>query len=992
MNSFIHFKIFFFIISLLLSTILSAQAGTAFSFLKYGEDQGLTANEIYCVVQDHEGFLWISSDNGIYKFNGNSFEKFGKKDGLSARIITRVYTMSDSSIVAIGEAPEQVYQIKNGRVKKLNGPRRLRILGRQTRQFNGRVFSGVYPHYEIKPDTIIDNNNCEANSKLQEFYPLSLDKFVGTNLKGEIFEVDAQKDVHCNISRWQEKYAIGFGSDPNGNCLIYNQEGIHRVKSEQDWAFLGKPNIANNFIKIIHILEDQQGRFWMAGAHKGLFLYDPITKNTRDLSPILGLQNVQITSLYEDTKGNLWISTAKSGLICVLNSDFKRFNLSENISGNYILNLTQGLNGEIWVGTNVNISLLIYDQVHSNWQVEEYPQTGYTISLNPFYENTLLYNAEYEIDLQPNSSVSLIKAYLLTAFYKQSDSNAYYGCFGKIQYSKYLKDNPMFYRKDSRSVIWSRKGQKVIDFVPFEETLMALTNNYLLEIDGSEVKVKTLPKLLESKDSLNYQLYDLHIDQNKTVWLTCSEGLFRYSENKWEHFSTLDGLSSNECLGICSDEESGIWIATNNGLNLFKNNEFISYTTANGLPSNKINCVLYDSISGLLLTGTNNGIAYVNPSDLGAKYISGPRSKILFLEAIGDTLFENPKRVTLEPHQNNLRINFSIEDFHNPTEFSFKYQLANSGIGWQNTKKDELEYIELRPGDYTFLVKAKTAGSSWGKPSKIQFTIKSPIWERWNFWLSIFSFMLILILGISYYRTKNIRKREKVKLQSERKINKLKIQALLSSMNPHFIFNSLNSIQHFLSKHKDPIAIDFVAEFGQLVRQNLDFSRRKYILVTDEVDYLNRYLRLESLRFNESLSFRVEADNWFIENRIYIPSMIVQPFVENSLWHGLTPSTGNGIIKITIDRYEESFINIVIEDNGIGIHHKQSQSQSEKKTHTSMGIDLIRNRIKLLSPKNQLSLEEIKDKNNQVTGTRVQISMDLEFLKNLDLSSGNELD
>ena len=356
------------------------------------------------------------------------------------------------------------------------------------------------------------------------------------------------------------------------------------------------------------------------------------------------------------------------------------------------------------------------------------------------------------------------------------------------------------------------------------------------------------------------------------------------------------------------------------------------------------------------------------------KKITKPIVEIRRLEVIGDTIFQNPQNLKLKTNQNNLRIEFSLSNIREARQFTFKHKILESTVDWQTSKSNSVDYLSLGPGNYTFRVKARVSGSQWSDPVDLYFTVKTPFWYKWTFWTGIILGIVAITTIMAYTRIKKIRAKERHKRETATRINQLKQQALLASMNPHFIFNSLNSIQHFFSKHKDPEAIDFVAEFGQLVRQNMEFSSREEVRLIDEADYLKRYLALEALRFDHPLEYSITIDPKIENTAVLIPSMLIQPFVENALWHGLVPNVKQGQVKVHFFQ-KGNFLYVTVEDNGIGLEHHKSKEQTSG--HTSRGISLIKERMKLLSPENELHLQEVLNVNGSVKGTRVTLKLQI---------------
>jgi LytS/YehU family sensor histidine kinase len=231
---------------------------------------------------------------------------------------------------------------------------------------------------------------------------------------------------------------------------------------------------------------------------------------------------------------------------------------------------------------------------------------------------------------------------------------------------------------------------------------------------------------------------------------------------------------------------------------------------------------------------------------------------------------------------------------------------------------------------------------------------------------------VFITISIAQLRIKSIKKKERNKRQMLTTMNDLELQAFHYSMNPHFLFNSLNSIQQFITKYRDAVAVNFISEFSLLVRNNLEALRSGWISLDNEIEQLERYLSLESHRLNHALSYKIEVDPSIPLSQVEVPPLFIQPFIENSIWHGIAPKENKegSFIRLQIEAENEECLRITIQDNGVGLN---AQKNNKKPGHVSRGIELIRKRLELLSEKNQFEILETKDREGNPTGTLVSI-------------------
>ena len=248
--------------------------------------------------------------------------------------------------------------------------------------------------------------------------------------------------------------------------------------------------------------------------------------------------------------------------------------------------------------------------------------------------------------------------------------------------------------------------------------------------------------------------------------------------------------------------------------------------------------------------------------------------------------------------------------------------------------------------------------------------IKSNEIETNRILLLILIILIVLIVLVFIQRAKNVR------LSSKQKITELDQRVLRAQINPHFLFNSLNSIQHFFLNNEVKKANKYLSDFGILMRNILDESTRSNSTIEEEIDFISRYLSLEQARLNGKFTFEIKVDEQIDIMNTVIPTLILQPFVENSVWHGIAPNTEDGEILISFENTESNEIRCTIRDNGIGVNVSKSQSHGKKKNVIN-AIQITQERINLLrkrsSNKNRVNIIELTT-NDQVSGTEVSFT------------------
>jgi LytS/YehU family sensor histidine kinase len=263
---------------------------------------------------------------------------------------------------------------------------------------------------------------------------------------------------------------------------------------------------------------------------------------------------------------------------------------------------------------------------------------------------------------------------------------------------------------------------------------------------------------------------------------------------------------------------------------------------------------------------------------------------------------------------------------------------------WRQLKKGYVSYTNLDPGEYVFSVKgSNNDGIMNEQGDSIRVIITPPFWKTWWFRLSALVFVSGVLAFFIRYRINQVKAEERRKTEFNRQLSETRMQALRAQMNPHFIFNSLNSIQECVVTGKNDEAVSYLSKFSRLVRMILQNSSKEEITLSAEIDSINLYLEVESLRFSKDFSYVLEVDPVLETELIRMPPMLVQPFVENALWHGLAHKEGEKSLVVRFHEWQNQLV-CEVEDNGIGrnkaqlFSHKNHQSVGMKNTSERLGL------------------------------------------------------
>jgi hypothetical protein len=342
---------------------------------------------------------------------------------------------------------------------------------------------------------------------------------------------------------------------------------------------------------------------------------------------------------------------------------------------------------------------------------------------------------------------------------------------------------------------------------------------------------------------------------------------------------------------------------------------------------------------------------------------------------------DNPLRfnlpVDLKPEENFFSIEYGAIDYFNPQETVFSYKLDGLDVQWISAEtRKYVSYTNLPGGHYTFRLRASD-GSDYFSEITIPLFIRTPFWKTLWFYLILIVILLAIIFGFYQYRMKQVRKQEEIKSNYNKMISQLEMKALRAQMNPHFLFNSLNSIRYYILKEQFDDASAYLTKFSKLLRLILRNSRENMITLTQELETLNIYIEFEQMRFNKHFEFIQYVDPSVDLSGTMIQPMTIQPFVENAIWHGLKPKEKDRLLTLSISK-EGKMLNIIIEDNGIGRQNSKAIKEEGFMHETkSYGLQITKERFAILrnirGKKSEFEIKDLFDNDNVPTGTRVTI-------------------
>jgi ligand-binding sensor domain-containing protein/signal transduction histidine kinase len=508
-------------------------------------------------------------------------------------------------------------------------------------------------------------------------------------------------------------------------------------------------------------------------------------------------------------------------------------------------------------------------------------------------------------------------------------------------------------------------------------------------------------------------------ENNGALYFATSNGLVKIEKSNPDAapviFTEVDGLPGKFIGEMLADEKGNLWLGTNRGLAFFDKSEkaFRSFSLADGVQSWEfhINAAMKRR-NGELWFGGSEGVT-IAPYSGDIRNVETPPKVLITGIKINDeepdslrcletgaTNVARIRRIELPYRQKTLSFEFVAVEYSDPANNRLRYKLEGSDDKWVEIEKGKpgfARYSKLSHGDYAFRLQAANSDGIWNEPREmIRITINPPWFLTWWFktlaGLSVLGLLLWLVQNhIARIRRKEETLRKEAEFrQKEAEFRQREAEAkqqmaetetaiLRLQMNPHFIYNSMNSINAYILNKDIDTAGDYLNRFAKLMRMILDFAKKPYITLYDEIQLLEQYLLTEAMRFEGQFSFSFEVDDSIDQDDVIVPTMILQPFVENAVWHGLSQKKGDGCVKIGFKIEEESLV-CSVEDNGIG-REAAGRVKNRSPVHESKALAITRQRLELLKAKTgaraDCEIVDLKDANGQAMGTKVLLHLPL---------------
>lgn len=983
--------------------------------------EGLLSDQRLRLAEDQQGRIWIASDEGVNVFDGQELTSYSYPDnsGLQHNNVTSIFCDSRGTIWISHNSGIQYLRTGDQHFRTVHLPAAINNEG----LLFGETAAGIL--VASRSGCFLIDSNYQAHSSAK------LTRIAGQNRTPICMEqVNASEwlwgcaDSLLLVNVAEERVVRSFAF-PNAwaLCKVNDTQWMAGSFSRQDLALLqlkdgsleyinhwsvndGKP--IGGYAGAIAKIDDH--RFAMASRYYGVYIIDIKNKSAQHLQHDGGnaqsILNDYCRSLFISRQGTLFVHSRglsyapvdASRLQAVTQlSDQQGYRYSSVVNC-FLLDKQQRL----WIGTNAGL-----------FQQDAAGIPGRLI--------------RFTASEGKEQRIKTIRHIAMDA--KQRIWAGTFGAgLGKLEHDQFI---PAFRRDDPAAP--APFPSDIYAIIPNGSEFLLCSNNGITAFDPISGKGRSFLDHPALSAVAKHRTFYALIDSRGNWWLAQREGLFHFNPQTQQlttvpvpgqqgdqsiqtvaedsagnvyaggftglyiytagQFSNpqiirkQDGLTSSNITGLICDRNGDVWIIGNRGLARYRpaTNELESFDEKDGLlAGNHKFSAYYLAENGTVYIGSEDGYNHFHPDSLGSK--SPPLTLHITQVALQDTLISIPNSdiLTLPYNRNNIQFSYLAVDYKTGPYLQYRYKLAGPDsqyvyAGRQRTAR----FNNLKAGSYQFSVEVSANGKDWFKAEPFHFIIRPAFWK--TAWFLVLCFLTALLLSYSWYRIRirQVKKQAQLKADYEIRLNELENSALRAQMNPHFIFNCLNTINAFVNRNDKAEANQYISRFSRLIRLILDHSRQRKISLEEELQALELYLQIEQVRFEKRFSYKINVDGNIEPDNTAIPGLLIQPFAENAIVHGLLPAKQPGILLITVSKNEAGII-ILVEDNGVGRQQALANRPDHQAVQRSHGTDITMKRVSLFNRQHgtdwQPLITDLYDEQGHAAGTRVEIQLALETL------------
>jgi ligand-binding sensor domain-containing protein len=1025
----------YFFLIILICSLFAGLAQTTGNIAAYTVRNGLSNNTINKIIRDSRGFLWIATAEGLNRFDGTRFVSFfsDAADGntLSGNNVIDLLEYAPGQLLIATnnglcvlntfnnsfennkirlpalrkgsgtyirslfmDHRARVYINHSGEIDVFDST--LNFLYRLTDQPWAASLKGIIVYIEswvqdsegriwLPSDNygicILDEKKRQVYSSannpfhysffgkgsLRSFYYDEPDKTIwfstwGNGVTRYELQTGRSHTLYFDLPYNNESRTINAITKYNDRIVCCGSKGVYSI----DKRTLQYENIyghstntdAGSFINSHTLLNDSEN-LWIGSETKGMVQLSLAPSPVQQIKlpfPVVDYTNFA-TGIVQSNNGLIYFAYGTDGLVELdpVTRKTNRYRLSADAnSAPLIYRICEDGRNRLWIGTNTG--MLTFDK-----NTKQFLRAAW---LPPFAERlsvTYLFR-----DSNGNVWMSFTQPNSLGYYETATDQFHYYENYRDGQ-QKFFDDRLWITRmtEDEQGNVW----------------MISYQGAGILCYEATSKQWKKYPASARSAKILGTEGLNSICATGQSLWIGSISGLglirYDYATDTIQHFSRKAGLLSENILAISKDRDNNLFLATKAGINyinirtqeirsLIVNNQDIEWAYAF--------IQTYDSAHQQLIYGLNDRIvmlqnnAWQTQKTAIKTYIDHIKVNNSFYP------FDHDRPLRLQYFQGNISFDFTSINFDRNASSWYAYKMEGLDKDWNlNQQQTTANYSNLSPGHYTFMVRAKDRSGVWGPLTTIPIDITPAFWKTYWFWALTGSLLILLTVIWERRRITGIRKSAGLQL----KLSEAEMLALRAQMNPHFIFNCLSAIDNLIQTNQPDKATTYLARFAKLMRSVLESSKNNLVPFHKDFEMLQLFLQLEQFRSSDKFSYQLEADEELLQGDYKVPPLIVQPFVENAIHHGLLNKPEDDKRLFIKASLHGSFIRYTVRDNGVGRMRAAEIKQLNKPEHNSYGIQITTERIHLHNQHGNTSDVNIRDleEGGVPAGTEVTVQL-----------------
>lgn len=952
--------------------------------------------DIYTIVDDLEHNIWIGTDEGLVRYDGNEFITYTNNELKSNAIFGlaldnygtvfcynlsgQILTMKDDSLQLYYQIPDSL----NVGISIINFDNQDNLI-----ISTGLIFFRVDQRKEItiiyKPKDgkgypyIIANDMPRLLDGTLVFLLPQMHR-VGEWLNGKLTIKECVYKDTTTTALHEE--AILILAKENFNFFLY-----HRLKNNT-WSYSGP--VVNDCTDWMYHATTDHLNFWFSCREGGVYSYD---KNENKLHKSKFYAKKSISTIKKDKEGNLWLGTFGEGLIFIPNLAVIDFTSNAILKEEKVTAIVSGNNGALYVASrsgtfykidsNLNVKPIFQkkQRVINNllWspskqqlyfgagmvdvRTRKYEDKRYTISKEMQWVNEDIYIVTSRRGIHYYNMGSKDKQNLRDRFFSNPelacDKNNYSVTKDLTYGSICLGRSDGFYYDTISKALWVGKATDLL----YGKALPLKVIKY----NGNSIITPSI------------------CQYNKETYIATGKGILVFEDTVFkQNILMTNGLLSNNIKKIILEGDL-LYVVSDKGVQYLNLKTKVTHTFvgADGLLSNRIEHIAIDERYIWLATG--KGIQRINKTVLDQKSRI-PRVKFISILVNGEPI-DGLEKQKFAFNENKIIFQFIGSSYRSQGGLMYEYRLKGTNDDWTTNDQNVVRYNALGAGDYVFEVRAIDQKGNTSLTISYEFCIAIPYWQEWWFViLCTFGVAVVValffLIRIQLLKDQNRLLLEKKAIESE--LIESRQTALRSQMNPHFMFNALNSIQELIMINEKQMAGHYLGKFADLMRIYLNHSQKTVVTLSEELEALRLYLDLEKVRFEDTLTIHLEVSDKIEKDFITLPPMLLQPYIENAFKHGLLHKEQDRILWIKFDyKKEEAVICCTIKDNGVGRERSAEINKFRSKHHKSFSVSATQKRLDLLNYNREslivVATEDLKNKKQQPMGTKVTLEIPLDW-------------